>query len=280
MQNPGRRVWVFGWMVLVLCAHGARGEEVGRFAIVQNRVTSLKPGSGAPELVVPGATIVLDEQEETGKASAAKMTLGEFAVISIGEATRFKVTRQAVAEATGESVSSISLLVGRARVFVSRFWSGRPEVRVNTPTAVVGIKGSEATIDVPEDGGTIVTVISGSATVRSKGTPSETRDLGPSQQITVLPGGRFAGSITRVERELVSSIRRQTEPVPLPPRWTPEKPATRKPPFGGPAGGPAGWVAAQTEGRSSSGGVMADPPFNVLPEFLVPPQGRTQPFPF
>src|SRR5437867_3908121 len=114
----------------IVCAAlvSAKAAELGRFAIVQNKVTSLKPGSPAPVPAAAGTGIVVDEQETTGPASAAKMTFGEGAVISLGQSTTFKVSRQAVDEATGQSTSTVDLLIGKARVFVSRFWSGRPEV--------------------------------------------------------------------------------------------------------------------------------------------------------
>ena len=64
-----------------------RAQEVGKFAVVQNQVTSLKPGASDSVAALPGAGIVLNEKETTGPDSAAKLTFGEGAVIlaSVGE---------------------------------------------------------------------------------------------------------------------------------------------------------------------------------------------------
>ena len=54
-----------------------RAQEVGKFAVVQNQVTSLKPGASDSVAALPGAGIVLNEKETTGPDSAAKLTFGE-----------------------------------------------------------------------------------------------------------------------------------------------------------------------------------------------------------
>lgn len=259
----------------------ARALEVGRFALVQNEVTSLKPRATEAVAALPGGIVELDEIERTGPASAAKMTFGDHAVISVGQKTRFKITREAVEEARGESTSMIDLLAGKARVFVSRLRRGQPEVRVNTPTAVVGIKGSEVVIDVGEDGGTVVTVIAGSASVATTGDGREARSLGPSDQVTVSTGADAPGEVSQVEDEEIDRLRRETEPRPSAPRGAPENPPTQSPPAGAVAGS-AEQFATSTTSTSSAGSVVSSPASSSLPQRVdspasKPPQKPPQP---
>jgi len=182
----------FGTVLLLgaaLVGPSAAAQAVGAFAVVQNKVTSLKPNATEAQPAKQGELVELGELETTGPMSAAKLTLGEGAVISIGQRTEFKLTEQAFEEATGVSVSKLDLASGKMRVFVSRFMSGRPQVEVNTPTASAGIKGSEVLIEVASDGGTRVTVFSGHADVRAKQTGGGTRSLGARQQVSVSQSG-------------------------------------------------------------------------------------------
>jgi len=267
-------------LLLATCAP-AGAADVGRFAVVQNQVTSLRPGSAAPVPAAVGAGIALEEQEMTGPSSAAKMLFGEGAVISLGQKTTFKVTREAVAEAAGESASNVELLLGKARVFVSRFWGGRPEVRVNTPTAVVGIKGSEVGIEVKEDGTTVVTVISGSAWVQAKQAGASRRDLGAGRQVRVDARGQFAGGIETVTDVFIDDFRKGTEPDPLAPRELPGKKPTSDAPTsvaGGAAGGGSrkskSRFEANTTAASSRGTLFSDPASSALPEPIAPPRQK------
>ena len=255
-------------ILLGLAWVGTQAADVGRFAVVQNQVTSMKPGARQGTPARPGAVIVLDELETSGPASAAKMTFGEGAVISIGQNTEFKVTRQAVDQATGASVSTVNLLTGKLRVFVSRFWSGRPEVEVETPTAVVGVKGSEVVVEVFEDGRTVVTVLSGSASVRRKGLPDVRRDLGPNRMFELLPGRDLPDTATPVDDDRLAQLWNDTEADPSPPP--------------GPSSPPGGSMAERSNlarliaGLSDSGSAMSRPATHTVPEFVVSTDDRGQ----
>lgn len=194
-------------------AFSAAASEVGRFAVVQNRVTTLKPGAADAVPASVGASVVLDEEETTAGSSAATLTIGEGAVISLGENTRFRVSREVVDRATGAKASILDLAIGKARIFVSRFWSGRPEVRVETPTAVVGIKGSEVVVEVERDGETTVTVLLGSAEVGERGAAGPVRALARGERTKVV---RLSGSgaVEKVRGEEIERLRAATEPVP------------------------------------------------------------------
>lgn len=252
----------------------AEAKDVGRFAVVQGEVTTLKPEAVSPIPAAPGAVIVLEEEEATGAASAAKMTFGDWGVVSIGQRTRFRVSEEVVAEATGRSVSKIGMLAGKLRIFVSRFAGGRPEVQVETPTAVVGIKGSEVGVELLEDGSTVITVLSGSATIKLKKGSGQTRTLGPTESWTIPPRGDPPASPATVDEETMERLRGQTEPDPEAPPAPPDDPPASEPPV--PPSGVGGDSITNTLAVSSSGNLFSRPSSSALPQPVVP-KGQVAP---
>lgn len=228
MRTPELRIKLLvvtlalGWV-----AAPAVAQEVGKFAVVQNQVSSKRPGATEAVPAVIGAPIVIQESEITGPASRAKLVFGEGAVISIGQNTTFEVSQQAVDQATGKSTSSVSVAQGNLRVFVSRFWGGRPEVEVNTPTAVVGIKGSEVLVEVT-DGKTVVTVFGGSAEVRAK-TGGRSVTLTVAQQVEVTSAGGVGNPIV-VDSAALAGLWEMSEPIPQPPLEFPTQRPVLPPP--------------------------------------------------
>lgn len=238
--------------------------EAGRFAVVKNHVTSLKPGSQTPEPALVGGRILVDEQETTGAASGAEMTFGDAAVIGIGSETTFKVSREAIDEVTGARLSGIDLILGKVRVFVSRFLSSGREIRVNAPSAVVGIKGSEVVVQVLRDGTVMVTVISGAAEVAPRNNPGAKREVGAMKGVTVSPGTGVVGSPQPIFPEDVVSARSGTDPVPQTDQPLPGEFPTQSVPAALTAGiAPPGMseasLATLTAGPSSQGPVMGSP---------------------
>lgn len=253
----------------------AWGQEIGRFALVQNEVTSLKPGAGAVVRALAGGAVVVDELESSGAAAAAKLTFGEGAVISIGQNTRFKVTREAVAEATGNSTSTVDLLAGKARVFVSRFWSGRPEVRVNTPTAVVGIKGSEVVVEVLAGGTSRITVLTGSASVEPRAGGGSGRTLSAGQQIELAADGT-SRETTEPTADQLAALWSATEAGPTAPRALPPQRPTEQAAAGSGGGRAPGAFAVETAAGSSASTTMASPATDIVPDSILPRGGQLQ----
>lgn len=255
--------FVVATAALVPAAASAAAEPIGRFALVQNRVESQRPGASAPVAVRIGDPVGLGETETTGEASAAKLTFGPGAVVSLGAKTTFKVDRAAVDQATGASTSFLDVAVGKARVFVSRFWSDRPDLKVKTPTAVVGIKGSEVVIDVTPGGDTIVSVLGGSATIESGG---KTTDLAAGRQLALGKGGP-AGPAKTLTDGAKAELRASTEPAPAADRTL----VAGLPVVGAPTPGLGDKADAAirfvqgTESDSSKGLLWQNPAANVFP---------------
>jgi hypothetical protein len=136
-------------------------------ALVRGDVAGTPPGGSAAAMSV-GDRIVLDHRLETGRASAARMTLDPEGVLSMGQETRLTVDRATIDRATGESESVLTLLLGKIELALGSLFHG--DVTVETPSASLGIKGTVLRVLVDALGRTLVAVLEGVVEVTSKAT--------------------------------------------------------------------------------------------------------------
>lgn len=165
-------------------APAAAQEPVGRMALVRGDVRGTLPGRSAAALAA-GDDLLLQHLIETGRASAARLVLFPEGVVSLGQEDHFRVDEHTI-EATGETSSVLTLLLGRIELALGSLFRG--EVRVETPSATLGIKGTVLRVLVDAAGRTLVAVLEGVVEVTSKAT-GETITLRAGEYTIVEPGG-------------------------------------------------------------------------------------------
>jgi hypothetical protein len=157
---------VFSVLSFLCIAAPARAADVGEVVLVRNVVRGTPPG-GSPGPLAVGNGVGLGLRIETGDDSAAKMTFDPHGALTLGSRARAVIDRNLVDQVTGRSDSALSVLGGQIRLALGRLFRG--EVAIDTPTAVVGVKGTDLRVEVDEPTGTtLVTVTEGEVTVRSK----------------------------------------------------------------------------------------------------------------
>jgi hypothetical protein len=140
--------------------------DVGEVVLVRNTVHGTAPGQAVRSLSV-GDGLALGLRVETGVGSAAKMTFDPRGALTLGANARVTLDRATVDQATGRNESALSILAGSVRLALSKLFRG--EVAIDTPTATVGVKGTDVWVEVDEPTGTtVVTVLEGEVSVRSK----------------------------------------------------------------------------------------------------------------
>lgn len=146
--------------------------DVGEAVMVRNEVKGTSPGGAAKAMTV-GDGVMLGYQIATAVDSSMKMTFDPQGALTLGPETKLTVDQTVVDRATGRSTSTLSMGIGRLRVALGKLFGG--EVDVQTPSAVVGIKGTDVLIIVDISGRTTVIVFEGTVTVKSRkgGAPSE-----------------------------------------------------------------------------------------------------------
>jgi hypothetical protein len=130
-----------------------------------NQVTGTPTGGQAAPLAVADP-VLLAMTVETGRASGARMTLGENGALALGPEARVVVDRATVDQATGASDTLLGVLFGKIRLALSSAFRG--DVEIDTPTATIGIKGTTLAVDVDRRGDTVVWVLEGTVEVLSK----------------------------------------------------------------------------------------------------------------
>jgi hypothetical protein len=132
-----------------------------------------------------GDGLVLGLRVETGADSAAKMTFDPSGSLTLGSRARVTLDAARIDSVTGRSESALSVLAGAVRLALGKLFQG--DLSVDTPTAVVGVKGTDLRVEVDEPTGTTrVTVTEGVVTVRSKAGGEVTVRAG--QRTLVAPG--------------------------------------------------------------------------------------------
>lgn len=140
--------------------------DVGEIVLVRNSVRGTPPGASVRPLMA-GDGVPLGLLVETGADSGTKMTFDPSGSFTLGARTRAVINSALVDNAAGRSDSALSVLAGQVRLALGRLFRG--DISVDTPTAVVGVKGTDLRVTVDEaTGTTLVAVTEGLVSVRSK----------------------------------------------------------------------------------------------------------------
>jgi len=139
-------------------------EKVGEVIEVRNEVVGTIPGQ-RPTVLGTGDDLVLHHLVETRTDAEARLAFGEDGSLTLGPSTQITLDESLIDRASRRR-SRLSLLLGILQVKLGELFNG--DLDVETPTATVGIKGTELRIEVDETGKTVVTVLSGVVTVLSR----------------------------------------------------------------------------------------------------------------
>jgi hypothetical protein len=154
-----------GWALLALLALllPARAyASIGAAEAVVNQVAAHMPGQDRTLRVED--QVFQDEVIETGEKSASKLLFRDATQLRIGPNSRVALDKFVYSEKTGQQVV-VSMAIG-----VMRFTSGKlikSAYTIRTPTATVGIRGTEFDVIVDENGATTIVVYSGEVLMRS-----------------------------------------------------------------------------------------------------------------
>jgi len=103
----------------------------------------------------------------TSNRSRVKILMKDDSILSLGENGRLVIKDYLLEEASDERVSTFKIFAGKVRTLVGRvFRGGKSHFRVETPTAIAGIKGTDFIVSTTEGESEIVS-ISGEVAVRN-----------------------------------------------------------------------------------------------------------------
>ena len=124
-------------------AAGAAAEPVGFVALAEGQV-EIRPGGAASfEAVAVDREISVGDTIRTGRASLAKLVFEDDTVLTVDEETELEIDHYVTGSGATSEPSRIDLVAGHLRTKVGEAFGGTTRLQVHTPTAVIGVKGTE-----------------------------------------------------------------------------------------------------------------------------------------
>ncbi|MEE8557954.1 MAG: FecR family protein [Myxococcota bacterium] len=140
-----------GLLALTVAAGNATAEPVGFVAAFVGNVEIQAGGATSWAAAALDQDVSIGDLVRTGDASAIKILLADDTILSIGESSELVVDSLLVGAAATRDPSVLRLLKGRARVLVGEAFGGPTRLEMHTPTAVIGVKGTEFETYIVED---------------------------------------------------------------------------------------------------------------------------------
>jgi uncharacterized membrane protein YgcG len=166
-------------------ADATNGSVIGGFAEVANKVSGAMPGqSPAPKQVKSPAHF--GEHVLTGAGSRATIMFIDKSHLLVGEKSEVTIDAFVFDPKSGAEQATYNLAAGALR-FVSGAIKG-DNLKIETPTAVVAVRGTNLKIRVLANGNTVIAVNRGRVDVTSRRN-GETASLGAGQSVDADNGG-------------------------------------------------------------------------------------------
>jgi hypothetical protein len=140
-------------------------ENIGWVTEVTGRATVLHPFKDKPEGVEQGSPVFLEDEINTSVGANITVQFDDGSVITLGSDTRLKISEWVYRKAGKENRSYFKLFKGRVRGLLKNLFGGFSEMKVETPTSIVGVKGSDLSVWI-EDGETFAAVLEGEGFIR------------------------------------------------------------------------------------------------------------------
>ncbi len=155
-----------------LVSQSLRGIVVGREAVLVEAVglVEIQVGGGTEwQSAVSGQVIVAGDRIRTGESSAATLSFFDGSTTSVGSRGEVAVSQLASRRDGFAEVIVLQQWAGQTYNTVRALPDAASRFRVETPTAVAAVLGTEFSIEVGADGGTEVMVVEGLVEVAGNG---------------------------------------------------------------------------------------------------------------
>ncbi len=124
-------------------------ESIGRVKTLDGEVSVVRAGDTLP--VALGDAIVLMDEVRTGADGSVGITFDDETLLSLGPESVMVIDEMVYAPATGDASFSANLLGGSLSYVSGGIAKLRPaNVRLSTPTATIGIRGTALAIRTPK----------------------------------------------------------------------------------------------------------------------------------
>jgi len=147
------RVAVAALLAAAVCAAQAQTTttapalRAGTAKLVNGQVTA--SNGGVERVLAPGDPVSAADRVSTGAASSASLVLRDGTLIVLGPASRMDLREFSFDATTYEGNLAVNMLRGTMRMVSGLIRKNRPDaVRIETPTALIGVRGTDFIVDV------------------------------------------------------------------------------------------------------------------------------------
>lgn len=163
-------------LVLLAGTAGAQSQPVGFVAGTEGSAELQSAGGASWTAALVDQEVFIGDTVRTGPGGALKVVLVDDTTLSIGEDTELEIDSFVVGPAATQERSVLNLLKGQVRARVGEAFGGTTRLEMETPTAVIGVKGTVFEVILAQ---MLLTVCDweGSVYVQAKGS-QEQQDLG------------------------------------------------------------------------------------------------------
>ena len=142
------KMTVFFTLALVATAASAQDLRMGTFKSVTGEVSLAQ--AATRRLAEPGGGLQPADRIVTGRDASATFMLKDGTVVSVGPNATLDLTKVQFDTTTQDGSLMLNLLQGTVRVVTGWLAKIHPEqVKVITPTSVVGVRGTDFIVEVP-----------------------------------------------------------------------------------------------------------------------------------
>lgn len=151
-RRPVRRVLAAGWLAMLAAGPAAAAEPAGIVKRVAGSVTLQRGGETLA--VAPGLAVEVGDRLVTGADGAVGVTLADDSRLTAGPASTLVISAFRFEPTTQDGSWLATLARGTLHVVTGLVARSQPQnVQVRTPTAVMGVRGTEFIVDARDTGG-------------------------------------------------------------------------------------------------------------------------------
>lgn len=132
-------------LLLAVPMHGAWAAEAGRIAVVEGKADIVRAGTGPAAAAKVGDAVNEKDVLRTKRQSRMEVKMTDGSLLKLSELTQIEVSKYASGGDQPDGL--ISATRGQVRAIVTETFAKRKEsFRVKTPTALVGVQGTDFTV--------------------------------------------------------------------------------------------------------------------------------------
>lgn len=175
-------------------AHAEDNPSVASFTTVTGSVSALHSATKASLVASVGTPALLQDTVITKKRSRTQLKFIDNSMLNMGQNFEMNIKEFTYDETNNVRKAILNAVQGTVEVVVAKLGSETTDFTVETPSAVISVRGTAFYVTITADGRTFITVTEGRVAVRGAGNSNESVMVTANQQFEVPANGILSRS--------------------------------------------------------------------------------------